>query len=444
ALCNMGAVYKMQGKVTDATNCYLQAIKVAPDYAEPYSNLGNILRSLRMHTKARNYYNKAIELNPCFVDAYINRAALYKDTLHYSRAYADYGSVLTMAPSNDDAFCHYVHLQHILGIFTNRSGNLQSLSRIVDKQIQQRKGDQAMPTLPAVPSLHHSMPTLPAVQPVHSMFYPLSGDHIVGIAQMYANHTLSMAKRLSPPSFTFGHLRNTLSPPAQKMRVGYVINGVGSSPVWRLLRHVVPLHKAVHPVVYSLTPVSEEDRQPGTVEIVDLSSKTPLQQAKRIYADKILTLVNLMGWTRGTQENLVFALRPAPVQVSFLGFASTSGASFIDYLITDRVASPPVLGHFYTEQLIYMPHSYFANGYSHDYMSLLEEEGDIETPYLLSPSRSSSKEPSVPKGEGEGERDVTMESVKEEGERERDSGSVVADSEAVPADAQKESIKETL
>lgn len=80
--------------------------------------------------------------------------------------------------------------------------------------------------------------------------------------------------------------------------------------------------------------------------------------ADRINGDGIHILVNMNGYTKGAR-NEIFALRPAPVQVMWLGYPGTSGASFMDYLITDEVTSPLELASQYSEKLAYMPHTYF-------------------------------------------------------------------------------------
>lgn len=82
--------------------------------------------------------------------------------------------------------------------------------------------------------------------------------------------------------------------------------------------------------------------------------------ARLIASDGIQVLVNLNGYTKGAR-NEIFALRPAPVQLLYMGFPGSMGADFIDYLVTDRVTSPPELAHLYYEKLLWMPHSYFVN-----------------------------------------------------------------------------------
>jgi predicted O-linked N-acetylglucosamine transferase (SPINDLY family) len=70
--------------------------------------------------------------------------------------------------------------------------------------------------------------------------------------------------------------------------------------------------------------------------------------------------VDLTGHTRGGRLGIL-AFRPAPLQLNFLGFAGTSGASYVDYLIADRVAIPEDLEGFFSERIIRMPHSFLPN-----------------------------------------------------------------------------------
>lgn len=85
--------------------------------------------------------------------------------------------------------------------------------------------------------------------------------------------------------------------------------------------------------------------------------------AQFIYSKNIQILFNLNGWTTGHRTD-VFVLRPAPIQISYMGFCGTMGADYIDYIITDKICSPPeALQKYYVEQAIYMPNSYFVTDY---------------------------------------------------------------------------------
>src|SRR6185436_5096521 len=92
----------------------------------------------------------------------------------------------------------------------------------------------------------------------------------------------------------------------------------------------------------------------------DVEALAPQEIARRIAADGIDILVDMKGFTfLGRPE--VLALRPAPVQVSFLGYPGTMGSGLVDYLVTDRVVTPPGSEAGYGESLALLPGSYQAN-----------------------------------------------------------------------------------
>ena len=70
------------------------------------------------------------------------------------------------------------------------------------------------------------------------------------------------------------------------------------------------------------------------------------------------------GYTKGARNEL-FALRPAPIQVMWLGYPGTSGAPFMDYIITDKTTSPLHLTEQYSEKLAYMPNTFFIGDHAH-------------------------------------------------------------------------------
>ena len=97
----------------------------------------------------------------------------------------------------------------------------------------------------------------------------------------------------------------------------------------------------------------------GLDRLVDLRPLTPRQMAERIAGDGVDILVDLAGPTRDSALE-VFAFRPAPVQVHYLGYASTLGSDSIDYLLTDAIHTPPALAVHCQEALAYLPDSFMA------------------------------------------------------------------------------------
>lgn len=95
-------------------------------------------------------------------------------------------------------------------------------------------------------------------------------------------------------------------------------------------------------------------------EIVDIRGMSDESVARLVRARGIEVLVNLNGYF-GDGRQGVFALKPAPVQVNYLGFPGTLGAPYMDYIVADRTVLPEDGRGAYTEQVVYLPHTYQPN-----------------------------------------------------------------------------------
>src|SRR5262249_26195466 len=93
---------------------------------------------------------------------------------------------------------------------------------------------------------------------------------------------------------------------------------------------------------------------------IDVRTRDDNDVATLVRELEIDIAVNLKGFTQGSRTR-IFAKRSAPVQVSYLGFPGTMGASYIDYIIADRFLIPPDQRHGYTENVVYLPGSYQVN-----------------------------------------------------------------------------------
>jgi len=152
----------------------------------------------------------------------------------------------------------------------------------------------------------------------------------------------------------------------QKLRVGYV-SGDFHNHATALLMVEALEHRDRERFEVTLYSHSPDDRSAverrirGACErYVDMRAMSERQMAERIHADGVDILVDLKGHTFGNRLG-VFAHRPAPVQVAWLGFPGTCGADFIDYMIGDRWVTPIEHAAHYSEHLAQMPHSYQPN-----------------------------------------------------------------------------------
>lgn len=88
--------------------------------------------------------------------------------------------------------------------------------------------------------------------------------------------------------------------------------------------------------------------------------------------------MNLNGYTRGAR-NEIFALRPAPIQVMWLGYPNTSGAPFMDYIVTDEITSPLALSSQYSEKLAFMPNTFFIGDHANMFSHMTEKAVIVES-----------------------------------------------------------------
>ncbi|BAV33886.1 hypothetical protein SCL_1581 [Sulfuricaulis limicola] len=176
----------------------------------------------------------------------------------------------------------------------------------------------------------------------------------------------SAAKKYARQLATAGDaLRQKLRrPPARgdtgKLRVGYLSTDFFAHAVGFLVRDLFACHDRTRFEIcgYSLRHHPDEVQariREGCDTYRNLAGKNPEEIAHAILGDRIDILIDLAGYTSAAQP-AVLAARPAPVQISWLGYLGTSGADFIDYLIADDVALPEELAGDYTERIIRLPH----------------------------------------------------------------------------------------
>ncbi|MDB2415438.1 hypothetical protein N9W34_06675, partial [Rickettsiales bacterium] len=181
------------------------------------------------------------------------------------------------------------------------------------------------------------------------------------IARKYTIHNTKNILSIAKP-FTHNKPKSKNS----KLRIGYISSDIKRHPISYLLRGVFQHHDKESFEIY-LYCTDEKDNSgykkaiescADCVKYVDDISAYEI--AKNIYDDEIDILIDLNGHTgKSWIESL--CLKPAAVQVSYLGFIGTMGADFIDYIITDEIVTPPDIQKFYNEKFYYMPNSYQAN-----------------------------------------------------------------------------------
>ncbi|RYG68568.1 hypothetical protein EON64_04875, partial [archaeon] len=202
--------------------------------------------------------------------------------------------------------------------------------------------------------------TVPCVQPFHSLVYPLSLQEMLGIARRYA-HRARLGVALCELNFKYRAKSRS-----SRLRIGYVSSDFNNHPLAHLIQSLFVAHDTSKCEVFCYA-LSKPDGSMYRLRIeqeaehfVDVSGMHAGEVAQLINSDNIHILIDLNGYTKGARTE-IFALRPAPIQVSFMGFCGTMGADYIHYLVADNIVVPKQLRSFYQEKMLSMPHCYFLN-----------------------------------------------------------------------------------
>lgn len=352
---NLGSVLKEQGKLDQALAHYQEAIAIDPAFADAYSNMGNVFKDLNRLNEAIQCYSTAIRLKPAFPDAYSNLASAYKDGGRLDDAITCYRQALSLRPHFPDAFANYFHAMVFVCDWSSRADDLRQLMAFLEAQL-------ATDTV------------LPSVQPFHALVYPLSMQAFLDISKRYAARAKLHVSLVDLPPW-----RYTSKLAHERLRIGYVSSDLGNHPLAHLMQSVFGLHNQhkFEVFCYATTPddgsIWRRKIAHEVEHFTDMSAMTNGDAAKLIHGDGIHILINLNGYTKGAR-NEIFALKPAPIQVSYMGFCGTLGADYVQYMIGDAVVVPRDHRRFFTEKVLSMPHSYFVNDHKQSARDVLDTD----------------------------------------------------------------------
>ena len=152
----------------------------------------------------------------------------------------------------------------------------------------------------------------------------------------------------------------------ERRRIGYISTDFNNHATAHLIHGLLARHDRYRYAVYGYS-IGKNDNSNyrGHVERAcdtfrDVQHQSIASIAEQIHQDGIDILIDLNGYSAANRIE-IFALRPAPVQMTYLGFPSTTGAAFFDYIITDSVVTPADQQAYFDERFLSLPHSYQVN-----------------------------------------------------------------------------------
>jgi predicted O-linked N-acetylglucosamine transferase (SPINDLY family) len=345
---NLGASLNETGRYREAVEAYRKALSIRPDYAEVYSNLGNTLKSLGDYEGAIESLQEAIRLKPDFSDAYCNLGIALADVNRIQEAEPCYQKALALNPRCLQAWHNYGNLfrdtdrfsdaitsfRNALALDAEKPESLNNLGHVLLMQgdvgtgLQYiRKAWDNKPDYWGAGSnfllgLHYAGPIDPQmVFQAHRVWGQRVMEHLRPLADV------------SSPSRGDG-----------KIRVGYISPDLRTHSVACFIEPILAHQDRSRFQITAYSDAAIEDetskRLRGYVdEWRTISHRSDEEVFRQIREDGIDILVDLAGHTANNRL-VLFAHRPAPIQVTYLGYPDTTGIPTMDYRITDDQADP--------------------------------------------------------------------------------------------------------
>jgi len=349
AHCNLGNALLDLGKAEAAAAGYQKALAIKPDYLKAHNNLGLALHSCGKLEEARASIEEAITLNPTHAAAHNNLGNVCKDLGLLEDAIAAYREALRVDPNYQFAAINLLHqLRHAC-----QWPEVEALQSKVDAR---------------------------SLSPFDSVTSNADGAENLVVAKAASQ---AIAKKMSGLGVDFKFPESPQAKP--RITLGYLSSDFHDHATAHLMQSLFKLHDRNGFKVLTFSH-GQNDGSPYRAKIIDdsdhffdLRDIGHVQAAQEIYHAGVDILIDLKGHTQQNRLEIC-ALRPAPLIVSYLGFPGSSGADFIDYMITDHTVTPVDQEPHFSEQLIYLPHSYQVNDGSQDISDVTFARSDFALP----------------------------------------------------------------
>jgi predicted O-linked N-acetylglucosamine transferase (SPINDLY family) len=333
---NLGLIYMTLRRFPEAEASLLHSITLNPEAADTYVNLGNVRRDQGRHHEAEACYRRAIELEPNHSVALANLGVVQLELGDFRGAEASLRAALAIAPNSA------ITLSGLASTLA-KLGKLEEATAVCRRSI--------------------------AVDPKNIFAYDLL------LFCLNYTHTGKSAEARELALRYDKHVRNKIEagytawncdPAPQRLKVGLVSGDFNNHPVGffteGLLRHLDPTRVEI--IAYSSMPERKNDALTSRLRGL-VSTWRPIhllsykQAAAQIHADGIHVLIDLSGHT--TDNRLpVFAMKPAPVQASWLGYFATTGVAEMDWFVGDPWLCPPEEEGDFTEQVWRLPQTWLC------------------------------------------------------------------------------------
>jgi predicted O-linked N-acetylglucosamine transferase (SPINDLY family) len=331
ALANRGAALHETRRFGEALAAFDRLASLRPDDADAHYNRANALHSLGSHDEALAAFDRALALRPDFVDALYNRGNTLFVMKRHGAALAGFERVLQIKPDHPYALERAASCVLHLCDWDKRAYYERALAR----QIR-------------------------AESAIISPFTLLGYSDDAELQLKCARHFSATIEQGAPMVLRQGPRKSG------KLRIAYLSADFQDHAVAYLIAELFELHDRNDLEIFGFS-FGRDDGGATRKRLAqafdrfeDMRGVSDSEAAARVGALDVDIAVDLTGYTSESRPG-VLARRPAPLQVNYLGYPGTMGASFIDYVLVDPIVAPPGCETFFSEKIIRLPDCYQAN-----------------------------------------------------------------------------------
>ena len=358
ALANRGAALLDLHRPRQALESFEAALAAHPDPAAAHAACGLALLQLGRAQDALARCDRALALQPGRADALHHRGDALLDLKRGEEALASYAAALAVEPRRPFLFGAWLHLKMALCDWHGLGDAFDALARGIE---------QGLPL--AAPFALLATPLSPALQrqcAAACMRHAQREAPGLPAIPRRTERSLQSSDPLEPSALSEPPEPLQPSRPPRRLRVGYFSADFHDHVTVTLMAGLFERHDRTRfePIAFSLSPRRDDAMRRRLeaaferfVDTEEASDADIARQARRLGID---IAVDLNGFSRGGRPG-VFVQRAAPVQVAYLGYAGTTGAAGIDYVLADAVVIGPADAAHYPEKIVRLPGSYQVN-----------------------------------------------------------------------------------
>lgn len=325
ALVSKGHLLLDVFKHAEAFNIFEKLLKIYPNFPDSYFEYGNALLKLNKFEEACAYFDKAITINPSHADAYSNRGNALRKICRLHEALSSFDKSIAINP-------------YIADFHNNRGNVLLELGHLKEAK---ESYQEAIRINPYYAEAYSNL--------IFSVNYAegSSHDQTFDIAKRYGDLMSSVATA----KFTSWHTDSNLN----KLRIGFVSGDLRNHPVGYFLESLIEQLDFNQFDIFAFPTARISDDlthriRPCFKDWIPLYNKSDFEAASLIHKQKIHILIDLSGHTAHNRLP-VFSYKPAPIQISYLGYFATTGMPEMDYFLGAPYMAPQEEEKYFTEKL---------------------------------------------------------------------------------------------